>query len=94
MVLHGIVLNAWFYVCMVLDMRGTVPVQGIARAWSHSYPPLLHPICTTDYAKTLASCRALAAALLDGLLDKLECPGEQGAAGASLPYFLVRVCCW
>lgn len=37
----------------------------------------------------LANCRALASSLLDSLLDALESPGEQGAATAALPYFLV-----
>ncbi len=52
----------------------------------HTYIP------HADHAKTFASCRALAVALLDGLLDTLQSPGQQGAAVAVLPFFLVCVC--
>lgn len=45
----------------------------------------------SDRTKVLTNCRALASALLDGLLDTLESPGEQAAATAALPFFLV--CC-
>lgn len=48
-------------------------------------------VLVADRSRVLASCRALASALLDGLLDALESPGSEGAATAVLPFFLVRI---